>query len=48
MEELNEADIEEIVRLIKERNTSAIMDDGEGKHISWTIHIQVWCDPKDV
>ena len=37
-------DREELARLIKEGFTSGRLDNGEGKHISWSIYLDVWED----
>jgi len=42
--EINEIDLEEIANQIKDGVTSGRADNGEGKHISWKIEMNVWQD----
>ena len=42
--EITDEDREELARLIKEGFTSGRLDNGEGKHISWSIYLDVWED----
>jgi hypothetical protein len=42
--EITDDDLEELVRLVKEGYTSGLLDNGEGKHIAWTLEMNVWQD----
>ena len=42
MNELNEIDLEEIARLITEGFTSGLLNNGEGKNISWELKCEIW------
>ena len=44
MGELDEVDLEELARLVKEGYTSGHLDDGESKHIYWELRYNVWED----
>jgi len=44
MNELNDADREAIARLICEGFMSGRVDDGEGKHISFELNVNIWED----
>ena len=40
--EINDNDRAEIARLISEGNTSGRLDCDEGKHITWSVDMDVW------
>lgn len=46
--EINEVDLEELARIIKEGYTSGRLDseteDKKSKHIAWELKINVWVD----
>ena len=42
--EITDEDREELARLIKEGFTSGRLDCDNGKHITWSINMEVWKD----
>ncbi len=44
MGELDDVDLEEIARLIKEGNTSGHLNNGEGQNIYFELRYNVWED----
>ena len=42
--EVNDIDLEEIARLIKEGYTSGRLDDESGKRIFWELKLEVWME----
>lgn len=43
-DKLDEYDLEEITRQIKEGNTSGLANNDEGKNIYWELKVNVWED----
>ena len=43
-EEINDIDLETIADQIKRGFSSGRLDDGEGKHISWSLETEVWVE----
>lgn len=41
-DKLDDNDLEEISRQIKEGNTSGHLNNGEGKYIYWELKVNVW------
>ena len=44
MPECENVDRAEIARLIEQGYTSGRLDDGEGKHINWSLNTNTWED----
>ena len=44
MGDLEEIDLEYLARQIKDGYTSGRLDNGEGKHIYWELHYNIWED----
>jgi len=44
MGELEDVDLEELVRLIQEGYTSGRLDNGEGQHIYFELRYNIWKD----
>lgn len=43
-DKMDEIDLQELARLVKEGYTSGWLDNGEGKHIYWELKVDVWED----
>jgi hypothetical protein len=44
LEKVDDVDLEELAKQIKDGYTSGRLDNGEGKHIAWELKVTVWTD----